>query len=91
MTLNLVFTGILIAASFVSGLFFLRFWRQTRDRFFALFAAAFWVLSANWVGIAITAPATEARTYFYILRLGAFLLILLAIWHKNQQRSQRAL
>jgi hypothetical protein len=74
----------------VSGFFFLRFWRQTRDRLFALFALAFFVLAANRFGIALhqrLAQHEERGDYLYWVRLLAFILILLAIVDKN--RSQR--
>ena len=45
--------GALAMASAVAGLFFLRFWRETRDRLFAMFALAFWVLGVNWLGLAL--------------------------------------
>jgi hypothetical protein len=76
--------GVLVTASLVVGLFFLRFWKQTRDRFFLLFATAFWVLSLNWIGLALV-PADETQTYAYVLRLGAFVLILIAIVDKNRK------
>jgi hypothetical protein len=37
----------------VAGLFFLLFWRETRDRVFAFFALAFFVLAANRLGFAL--------------------------------------
>ena len=79
--------GAIAMASGVVALFFLRFWRQTGDRFFVLFAAAFAVLMLNWVGLGLVDVANESRTYFYALRLVAFSFIILAIWDKN--RSQR--
>ena len=67
------------------ALFFLRFWRETRDRFFALFAAAFWVLAADWVALALVNPTDETRHLFYLARLIAFGLIIAAIIDKNRQ------
>lgn len=81
-----VLSGVLIAASSISALFFLRFWRQTHDRLFAVFAAAFFVLALNWVGLAIYREH-EVRTYFYMLRLAAFGLLLWGIWQKNRSRT----
>jgi hypothetical protein len=71
--------GALVMGSFVVGLFFLRFWRATRDRLFAMFALAFWALGVNWLGLAVLATIHEARTAFYLVRLVAFLLIIAAI------------
>src|SRR5262245_41679483 len=76
--------GALVMGSFVVGLFFLRYWRATRDRLFALFALAFWALGVNWLGLALLATTHEARTAFYLVRLVAFLLILGAIVDKNR-------
>jgi hypothetical protein len=82
--LNLFIWGASAVASWASGLFFLRFWRETGDRFFALFAAAFWALCVNWIGLALTDPPDEARTLFYLARLFAFLLIIVAVVDKNR-------
>jgi hypothetical protein len=80
--------GALVMASATAGLFFLRFWRETRDRLFAMFALAFWTLAVNWLGLALTAAPEESRTFFYVLRLCAFLLILLAIVDKNRATAR---
>jgi hypothetical protein len=86
--INLFIWGASAVASWTAGLFFLRFWRDTGDRFFALFCAAFWALSLNWLGLALTDPPDEARTAFYVLRLVAFLLILAAIADKNRSPDE---
>jgi hypothetical protein len=78
--------GALVMASFSVGLFFLRFWRETHDRLFLMFALAFWVLAANWLGLGLTERA-ETRTLFYVLRLIAFTLIIVAIIDKNRKSS----
>jgi hypothetical protein len=85
--LNPFLWGASAAASWTAGLFFLRFWRETRDRFFALFAAAFWCLTLNWIGLALTEPPDEARTLWYLVRLIAFVLIIAAIIDKNRSAS----
>ena len=77
-------TGIATCASFSVAIFFLRFWLDTRDRFFLLFAAAFLILSVNWGLVAILQPATEVRPFFYLLRLTAFGLIIAAVVDKNR-------
>jgi uncharacterized membrane protein HdeD (DUF308 family) len=78
-------TGILVTASGVAGLFFLKFWRRTRDRLFLIFAVAFWMLGINWLALAFT-TRDEAQTPWYIVRLAAFLLILAAVIDKNRSR-----
>lgn len=78
--------GIVVMACAIAGLFFLRFWRRTRDRLFVMFAAAFWMLGLNWLLLAFTDPAAETRRILlYTIRLLAFVLILIAIIDKNRK------
>lgn len=77
--------GALTALSFVIGLFFWRYWRTSRDRLFLFFMAAFWLLGINWGAVAALPPVHEARPYLYMLRLGAFVLIAVAIVDKNRR------
>jgi len=51
-------------ACWVAGLFLLRFWRETGDRLFVLFAVAFWVLSISWLLLAAASPTSEFRAFF---------------------------
>ncbi len=71
----------------VAGLFFLRFWRQTRDTLFLLFAIAFWVEAANRTVYALLANPGEGRPMFFLARLLAYLLILAGIAVKNMPRK----
>jgi hypothetical protein len=80
--------GGLTALAFTAGLFFLRFWRLSGDRFFAFFAIAFWALGTNWALLVGRLPEDEYLPYFYLLRLVAFLLILVAIVDKNRRSRQ---
>jgi hypothetical protein len=70
----------------VAGLFFLRFWRETRDRLFLIFAGAFWLLGLQRLALAFTPDMIEDDTGLYLVRLFAFLLILAAIVDKNRSR-----
>ena len=79
-------SGALAAGSLTVGLFFFRFWRQTRDRLFAFFAAAFALLALNAVALGLTDRAGEFRVALYGIRLVAFLVILYAIYDKNRSR-----
>ena len=75
--------GSLVMACLVAGLFFLRFWRKTRDRLFLMFAIAFWILGSNWLALAWI-EQEEQKTILYAVRLVAFVLILVAIIDKNR-------
>jgi O-antigen/teichoic acid export membrane protein len=84
--MNQFLSGALAMATFVVGLFFLRYWRESRERLFLMFALAFWVLTVNWIGLGLLDPADESRTLLYVLRLAAFGLIIVAIVDKNRVR-----
>ncbi len=79
--------GALVMSCAIAGIFFIRFWRRTHDRLFAIFAAAFWLLGLNWLLIFVFASDETRSTLCYVLRLVAFLLILLGIIDKNRSRS----
>lgn len=71
----------------VAGLFFLRFWRRTHDELFLIFAIAFWMLGLCQALLALTNIPLEERSWLYLIRLAAFVLILIAIWRKNRHAS----
>jgi hypothetical protein len=82
--LSPVVSGFLVAGYAVAGLFFLRFWRDTRDRLFGIFAAAFWLLAAQRLALALSADPNGEQLLLYGIRLLAFVLILAAIVDKNR-------
>ena len=69
----------------LAGLFFLRFWKRTRDSLFLAFAAAFWLLGLNQALLALTDIPVEERSWLYLLRLAAFAIIIVSIWMKNRK------
>jgi uncharacterized membrane protein HdeD (DUF308 family) len=77
--------GAIAMASAVVALYFLRFWFETHDRLFAMFALAFLLLGITRFGLAISREDLEPQTGWYWMRLAAFLLILLAIVDKNRR------
>jgi hypothetical protein len=83
--INEFLTGAAAMACVVAGLFFLRFWRRTRDRLFLIFSVAFWILGLNWTALGFI-EQDEVKTVLYMVRLLAFVLILLAILDKNRTR-----
>jgi hypothetical protein len=66
----------------LAGLFFFRFWRDTLDRLFLLFALSFWLQALTRVGLSLVGQSEE-RTYWYLVRLLAFVLIVVAIALKS--------
>jgi hypothetical protein len=83
----LFLSGLLVAGYAVAALFFLRFWRQTRDRLFAYFAWAFVLLAVQRGALAASAVLPFETYAYYVLRLLAFLLILFAIVEKNRSSA----
>lgn len=79
--------GAISAFSFVAGIFFLKFWRDTRDFFFFAFAVFFFIEGANRVALLFFAHPNEGSPWIYLVRLFALLLILGAILHKNYGRQ----
>ncbi|MGH7823711.1 MAG: DUF5985 family protein [Candidatus Binatia bacterium] len=87
--MGLILLGAIAMASLVAGLFFLRFWKDTGDRFFLFFSIAFFVEGVNRFALALTSDPNEGRPFFYFVRFLSFLLILIAIVHKNMVKSPR--
>jgi heme A synthase len=79
---NFVF-GIITMGYVVAGLFFAKFWRRSRDPLFAIFAVAFWLLALNQAIVAVLDVPREEQSWAYLLRLAAFILIIVAIVYKN--------
>lgn len=82
----LFINGAIALGYWVAGMFFLRFWRQSRDRLFAIFAISFWILGIQRALISVPSWV-EHPTWLYGIRLGAFLLILGAVIDKNRVRT----
>ena len=85
--MNEILIGGIATASFIAGLFFLRFWRASGDRFFLLFATAFWLEGAHRMVIYHWVGPDEASPLYYLPRLAAYLLIIVAIVDKNRRRG----
>ena len=69
----------------VAGLFFLRFWKKTGEGLFVPFALAFWLLGLVQALLTFSNIPIEERSWLYLLRLAAFLLILVSVWRKNRR------
>ena len=82
-----ILVGGIAVAAFAAGLFFLRYWRSSRDSFFLYLMVSFWLQSISYVVIGLTRSWNEATPAQYVVRVLAYGLILLAIWTKNQRRG----
>ncbi len=83
---NVILWSMSAMACFGIAVCFTRFWRQTTDRLFGMFAVAFALFGLNLLLLAAINPAHEARHLIYLLRLAAFLVIIAAIADKNRDR-----
>jgi hypothetical protein len=83
-----IMSGAIIMGYAVAGLYFLRFWRQSRDRLFATFAGAFWLLGIQRLLLSIHPEWNGEYESLYLLRLLAFVMIIWAIIDKNRQASR---
>jgi hypothetical protein len=79
-------SGAITMGFLVAGLFFLRFWKRTHDRLFLTFALAFVLLGMVQALLALGNIPIEERSWIYLIRLAAFLLIIWSIVRKNHGR-----
>ena len=84
MTLYDFLAGAIAFGFLVSSLFFMRFWTRTRDQLFLTFALAFALMGIGQAILALANIPTEERGPVYLIRLSAFLLILIGIYRKNR-------
>ena len=76
-------SGAVTLGYFIAAVFFLRFWRRTRDRLFLAFAIAFVLFALNQGLVSLLEVDSEPTSFMYVLRVLGFLLILAAIVDKN--------
>ncbi|MGC1784605.1 MAG: DUF5985 family protein [Acidobacteriaceae bacterium] len=75
--------GCIAAASLIAGLFFLRFWRSTRDPLFLAFAAFFIIQGGSNAFIVSLSRPNEGSLWIFLIRLLSVLVVLGAILWKN--------
>lgn len=83
-------SGAITMGYVIAGLFFLRFWVRAHDGLFLVFAVAFWLLALNQGISGLAGIPREELSWVYLLRLGAFCLIIAAIVRKNMSANPTA-
>lgn len=91
--MDLFFSGMSLIAFAASGVFFLKFWKVSGDRFFLYFCIACWLLAMERIMLCIVptargsfrTPEVEASSWVYCFRLVAFVFILMAVIKKNRR------
>jgi len=76
--------GVIVTCSLVAAGFFARFWRATRDYLFLGFAAAFLLEGLNRMAFLFLDNPNAGDEFIYMIRLLSYLIILVAIAHKNR-------
>lgn len=80
-------SGLIVALSATAGLIFWKFWKQAGDRLFAFFSGAFFLLGLNYLLLTFNPRDSEARPYLYLVRLAAFVAIIIGVIDKNRKRA----
>ena len=81
--LDVFLLGFVAGCSLCAALFFLRFWRQTRDSLFLAFAAFFAIQGLLNASVLSLDHPNEGTVWLFTLRLLSVLLVLGAIVRKN--------
>jgi uncharacterized membrane protein HdeD (DUF308 family) len=84
--LDIFLLGFVASCSLCAAVFFLRFWRKTRDSLFLAFAAFFAIQGLLSASAASLQRPNEGTLWFFVLRLLSILLVLGAIVRKNLVR-----
>ena len=79
--------GVIATSSLTAGVFFLKFWKKTRDSFFLAFGASFLIEGCNRIAVLFLTRPNEGNAWIYSVRLLALLLILGAIVKKNSSKD----
>jgi hypothetical protein len=78
-----------ISLGFVGiALFFLKFWRTTRDGLFAAFALSALLLGVDQLLLTISPNPEQENAWLYLPRLAAFIVIAVAIVVKNFEKRR---
>lgn len=81
--------GVLAMSTLVAAAFFFHYWRTTRDRLFAYFSTAFALMALQWTVSALSGTDEMGHPYPLLLRLGAFLSIIVGVMDKNRRDQRR--
>jgi len=81
--------GAIVMGFAVAALLFLKFWKRTREGLFLAFSGSFVLLGITQAMLTLGNFQDEERSWLYLMRLAAFLLILFAMWWQNRRRGSR--
>lgn len=75
--------GVIATSSIMAGIFFLKFWKRTRDFLFLAFAISFIIEGLDRASVMMLARSNEGSPWIYLVHLFAAGLLLFAILKKN--------
>ncbi|HEX3967805.1 MAG TPA: DUF5985 family protein [Edaphobacter sp.] len=75
--------GVIVTSSIMAGVFFLKFWKRTRDFLFLAFAIAFLIEGLDRACVVMVARPNEGSPWIYLVHLLASGFLLFAIVKKN--------
>ena len=73
-----------IMGGLTAAVFFVNFWRRSRDRFFGFLGLAFLLLAISWLMVVIMGEPNRFNPSVYLSRLTAFVVIIIAALDKNR-------
>jgi len=76
--------GAIVMGFTIAALFFLKFWKRTREGLFLAFSGSFLLLALTQAQLTLSRIFIEERSWLYLMRLAAFLLIIGAFWWQNR-------
>jgi uncharacterized membrane protein HdeD (DUF308 family) len=77
--------GAIAMASLAVSVFFVRFYRETKDALFLYFAAAFALEAVTRTLLAFRQATDEAAVHLYLTRAFAYSLIVVGVYIKNRR------
>ena len=86
--MNQFVSGAIFMGFLVCALFFFRAYKSTGDRLFLSFGRAFGLMTLERLALAALLETQERQPLVYVLRLGAFALIIWGILRKNAADDQ---
>ena len=90
MNISMFLSGAIVLANLVIGVFFLRFFRDYRDRLFLFFSASFIFDALERALPILLAEVDEGAVWIFAMRMAAYVLIVVAIIDKNRQTGKTA-
>lgn len=85
--INAFMSGAITMGFAAIAVFFFRSWRRSRISLLGLFGLAFALLAFERAVLLLVEPEDEFRPFIYLIRLGAFLVIIVGIVMHNRRSA----